>query len=356
MTSETANLRITNMMEMRTPAELTAKLPITAQSIRTVLDGRTAVQKVLHGHDDRLIVVVGPCSIHDPEAAMDYARRLVPLRDELGEQLEIVMRVYFEKPRTISGWKGLINDPGLDGTFCIDAGLEVARQLLLDVNQLGLPVGTEFLDASVPQYISDLVSWAAIGARTTESQIHREMASGLSCPVGFKNGTRGNVQIAIDAARSAAHPHHFMALAKNGRPAIAATSGNPDCHIILRGGGGTNYDATSIDAACRMAEQDGIRPHVMIDASHANSGKDPMKQPMVLEDIAGQMEAGDHRITGVMMESNIVAGRQDLGDGPLTYGQSITDGCLGWEDTVTMLRRLAQAVEIRRASPLRKAG
>ncbi|MCG7573902.1 3-deoxy-7-phosphoheptulonate synthase [Phaeobacter sp. CNT1-3] len=356
MTTQTANLRITDMMEMRTPDELTAKLPITAQAIRTVLDGRSAMQKVLHGHDDRLIVVVGPCSIHDPEAAMDYARRLAPLRAELGDQLEIVMRVYFEKPRTISGWKGLINDPGLDGTFCIDAGLEVARQLLLDINQLGLPVGTEFLDASVPQYISDLVSWAAIGARTTESQIHREMASGLSCPVGFKNGTRGNVQIAIDAARSAAHPHHFMALAKNGRPAIAATSGNPDCHIILRGGGGTNYDATSVDAACRMAEQDGIRPHVMIDASHANSGKDPMKQPMVLEDIAGQMEAGDTRITGVMIESNLVAGRQDLGDEPLTYGQSITDGCLGWDDTAFMLRRLAQAVETRRASPMRKAG
>jgi 3-deoxy-7-phosphoheptulonate synthase len=357
MTTQTENLRIADMMEMRAPDELAAKLPITAKSIRTVLDGRTAVQKILHGHDDRLIVVVGPCSIHDPEAAVDYAKKLQPLREELGDNLEIVMRVYFEKPRTISGWKGLINDPGLDGSFCIDAGLEVARQLLIDVNQMGLPVGTEFLDSAVPQYISDLVSWAAIGARTTESQIHREMASGLSCPVGFKNGTRGNVQIAIDAVRSAAHPHHFMALAKNGRAAIAATNGNPDCHIILRGGGGTNFDATSVDAACRMAEQDGIRPHVMIDASHANSGKDPLKQPAVLEDIAGQMEAGDRRITGVMIESNLVEGRQDLVKGQkLVYGQSITDGCLGWDDTEVMLRRLAQAVDTRRAMPMRKAG
>lgn len=357
MTTQTENLRIADMMEMRAPDELAAKLPITAQSIRTVLDGRSAIQKILHGQDDRLIVIVGPCSIHDPEAAVDYAKRLQPLREELGDKLEIVMRVYFEKPRTISGWKGLINDPGLDGSFCIDAGLEVARQLLLDINQMGLPVGTEFLDSAVPQYLSDLVSWAAIGARTTESQIHREMASGLSCPVGFKNGTRGNVQIAIDAVRSAAHPHHFMALAKNGRAAIAATNGNPDCHIILRGGGGTNYDATSIDTACRMAEADGIRPHVMVDASHANSGKDPMKQPAVLEDIAGQMETGESRITGVMIESNLVAGRQDLGKGKkLVYGQSITDGCLGWDDTEFMLRRLAQAVDTRRAMPVRKAG
>ena len=356
MTTQTENLRIADMMEMRAPDELAAKLPITAKSIRTVLDGRSAIQKVLHGQDDRLVVVVGPCSIHDPEAAVDYAKKLQPLREELGEHLEIVMRVYFEKPRTISGWKGLINDPGLDGSFCIDAGLEVSRQLLLDINQMGLPVGTEFLDSAVPQYLSDLVSWAAIGARTTESQIHREMASGLSCPVGFKNGTRGNVQIAIDAARSAAHPHHFMALSKNGRAAIAATSGNPDCHIILRGGGGTNYDATSVDAACRIAEKDGIRPHVMIDASHANSGKDPMKQPMVLEDIASQMETGERRITGVMIESNLVEGRQDLGKGKLVYGQSITDGCLGWDDTEAMLRRLAQAVDTRRAMPMRKAG
>jgi 3-deoxy-7-phosphoheptulonate synthase len=300
--------------------------------------------------------VVGPCSIHDTKAALEYAERLKPLRDELAGELEIVMRVYFEKPRTISGWKGLVNDPGLDGSFRINDGLEMARRLLLDINQMGLPVGTEFLDTAVPQYLSDLMAWAAIGARTTESQIHREMASGLSCPVGFKNGTRGNVQIAIDAVRSSAHPHHFMALAKNGRAAIAATSGNPDCHLILRGGGGTNYDAASVDAACQKAEQDGIRGHVMIDASHANSDKDPAKQPLVLQDVGDQLRAGEQRITGVMIESHLVAGRQDLGADPLTYGQSITDGCIGWEETVAELRKLANAVQARRAVPSQLAG
>lgn len=345
---QTENLRITNMQELISPEDLASQMPATPTASDTVLASRHAIQQVLHGRDDRVVAVVGPCSIHDPEAAMDYARRLAPLRARLSGQLEIVMRVYFEKPRTISGWKGLINDPGLDGSFRINQGLGLARQLCLDINALGLPVGTEFLDTAVPQYISDLVAWAAIGARTTESQIHREMASGLSCPVGFKNGTRGNVQIAVDAVRSAAHPHHFMALAKSGRAAIAATSGNPDCHVILRGGGGTNFDAASVDAACQLAEADGIRGHVMIDASHANSSKDPAKQPAVLADVAGQIAGGDNRITGVMVESHLVAGRQDLGKGALTYGQSITDGCLGWEDTVTALEHLAAAVTTRR--------
>ncbi|WP_282095842.1 3-deoxy-7-phosphoheptulonate synthase [Epibacterium ulvae] len=356
MPHETANLRITAMQELTSPETLIAELPASSVALETVVRSRTAIQNILQGQDDRLIVVVGPCSIHDPSAALDYARRLLPLKQELGDQLEIVMRVYFEKPRTIGGWKGLINDPGLDESFRINDGLKLARSLCEEINALGLPVGTEFLDASVPQYISDLVAWAAIGARTTESQIHREMASGLSCPVGFKNGTRGNVQIAIDAVRSAARPHHFMALSKTGRAAIAGTAGNPDCHIILRGGGGTNFDADSVDAACRIAEKDGIRGQVMIDASHANSGKDPEKQPEVLADVGGQMAAGDTRITGVMIESHLVAGNQKLGEDPLTYGQSITDGCIGWQDTVAELHKLAEAVSRRRVAQQRLAG
>lgn len=356
MTTQIENLRITDMQELISPDELAEKLPSNDLASKTVLDSRADIQNVLSGGDDRLIVVVGPCSIHDTKAALDYAERLKPLRDELAGELEVVMRVYFEKPRTISGWKGLVNDPKLDGSFRINEGLEMARKLLLDINQMGLPVGTEFLDTAVPQYLSDLMAWAAIGARTTESQIHREMASGLSCPVGFKNGTRGNVQIAIDAVRSSAHPHHFMALAKNGRAAIAATSGNPDCHIILRGGGGTNYDTGSVHAACQKAEQDGIRGHVMIDASHANSDKDPAKQPLVLADVSTQLRAGEQRITGVMIESHLVPGRQDLGKGELTYGQSVTDGCIGWEDTVAELRKLAEAVKLRRARPAQLAG
>ena len=353
--NETQDLRITEMQELTSPQALARLLPATDATLETVVDSRRAIQNVLHGRDDRVVAIVGPCSIHDPLAAMEYARRLAPLRAELKGQLEIVMRVYFEKPRTIGGWKGLINDPGLDESFRINDGLKLARQLCLDVNALGLPVGTEFLDAHVPQYIADLVAWAAIGARTTESQIHREMASGLSCPVGFKNGTRGNVQIAIDAVRSAARPHHFMALSPAGGAAIAGTAGNPDCHVILRGGGGTNYDADSVDATCRMAEKDGIRGHVMIDASHANSGKDPEKQPDVLADVGGQIAAGDSRITGVMIESHLVGGRQDLGP-DMTYGQSITDGCLAWDATEVELRKLAQAVETRRAALSRLAG
>ena len=356
MTAQTEDLRIRGMQELISPDELAGKLPVTDDAAQTVLDSRANIQKILHGADDRLIVVVGPCSIHDPEAAMEYANRLKPLRDALSDQLEIVMRVYFEKPRTIGGWKGLINDPGLDESYRINDGLEVARKLLLDVNALGLPVGTEFLDTAVPQYISDLVAWAAIGARTTESQIHREMASGLSCPVGFKNGTRGNVQIAVDATRSAARSHHFMALGKNGRAAIAATKGNPDCHVILRGGVEPNFDANSVNAACRIAERDGIRPQVMIDASHANSHKDPQKQPIVLADLSTQLHAGETRITGVMIESHLVEGRQDLSNKPLVYGQSVTDGCIGWDDTVTALHGLAQAVSARRLLPARLAG
>jgi 3-deoxy-7-phosphoheptulonate synthase len=311
--------------------------------------GRNAIHAILNGADDRLVVIVGPCSVHDPAAAVDYAERLVDLREQLSDRLEIVMRVYFEKPRTTVGWKGLINDPDLDGSFNINKGLRLARSVLSAVNNLGLPAGTEFLDMTTPQYIADLVAWAAIGARTTESQIHRELASGLSCPVGFKNGTDGNVRIAADAVRSASHPHHFMAVTKGGRSAIAATSGNEDCHIILRGGAKPNYDAASVEAASAELARTGAAPGIMIDTSHANSNKKPENQPLVVGDIARQLAGGEARIIGAMIESNLVAGRQDVVPGkPLTYGQSITDGCIDWKTTVSALNLLAEAVETRR--------
>ncbi|MGR3312341.1 3-deoxy-7-phosphoheptulonate synthase [Roseovarius indicus] len=356
MAITTQNTRITRMHELLSPATVRKRHPVSELAAQTVQDGREAIRAILDHRDDRIIAVVGPCSIHDPVAAVEYAGRLRSLRDELSGELEIVMRAYFEKPRTIGGWKGLINDPGIDGSFRINEGIETARTLLLQLAEMGLPVGTEFLDTTVPQYIADLVAWGAIGARTTESQIHREMASGLSCPVGFKNGTRGNVQIAIDAVRSAAQPHHFMGLTEEGQAAIVGTGGNSDCHVILRGGGGTNYDAGSVEVACSKIAKDGLRPQVMIDASHANSGKDPEKQPKVLQEIGAQVAAGDHRITGVMVESHLVGGAQKTGQGPLVYGQSITDGCLGWEKTETALHGLADAVRMRRGRLARKAG
>jgi len=347
----TDDLRISAIQELTTPIEVMRQHPRTDAATRTVISARHAFHNIQHGGDDRLAVVVGPCSIHDPLAALDYAKRLVALRETLGDRLEIIMRVYFEKPRTTVGWKGLINDPNLDGSFDIDHGLRVARNLLLDVNNLGLPAACEFLDMTTPQYIADLVSWAAIGARTTESQIHRELASGLSCPVGFKNGTDGNVRIALDAVKSSSQPHHFLAVTKSGRSAIATTTGNEDCHIILRGGKTTNFDAASVDTACKDAEKAGIAPVVMIDASHANSSKKPENQPAVLADIGAQVAAGDRRIIGVMIESNLVAGRQDLLPGQdLVYGQSITDGCIDWDTTVTALEALADAVTQRRAA------
>uniref|UniRef100_UPI003B52D897 3-deoxy-7-phosphoheptulonate synthase n=1 Tax=Roseovarius indicus TaxID=540747 RepID=UPI003B52D897 len=356
MAITTQNTRITRMHELLSPATVRKRHPVSGLAAQTVQDGREAIRAILDHRDDRIIAVVGPCSIHDPVAAVEYAGRLRSLRDELSGELEIVMRAYFEKPRTIGGWKGLINDPGIDGSFRINEGIETARTLLLQLAEMGLPVGTEFLDTTVPQYIADLVAWGAIGARTTESQIHREMASGLSCPVGFKNGTRGNVQIAIDAVRSAAQPHHFMGLTEEGQAAIVGTGGNDDCHVILRGGGGTNYDAGSVEVACSKIAKDGLRPQVMIDASHANSGKDPEKQPKVLQEIGAQVAAGDHRITGVMVESHLVGGAQKTGQGPLVYGQSITDGCLGWAETETALHGLADAVRMRRGRLARKAG
>ncbi|AER57465.1 3-deoxy-7-phosphoheptulonate synthase [Pseudoxanthomonas spadix] len=352
----TSDLRIRKIEPLTTPAELIEEFPCDEAVSATVSQARSALHRILHGRDDRLAVVIGPCSIHDPEAAIEYARRLRPLRDVLGGELEIIMRVYFEKPRTTVGWKGLINDPHLDGSFRINEGLALARGLLRDINALGLPAGCEYLDVISPQYISDLVAWGAIGARTTESQIHREMASGLSCPVGFKNGTSGDVKIAVDAVGAASHPHHFLAVTKDGQSAIASTTGNPDCHVILRGGKTPNFDAASVQAASEVLEKNGLTPRLMVDASHANSSKKPENQPAVIEDIATQLEAGQSRIMGVMVESHLVAGRQDLVQGqPLTYGQSITDGCLGWDASVAVLERLAAAVRARRLRAVSQA-
>jgi 3-deoxy-7-phosphoheptulonate synthase len=295
------------------------------------------------------MVVIGPCSIHDTKAAMEYAHKLVKERERFSGELEIVMRVYFEKPRTTVGWKGLINDPYMDNSFRINDGLRIARELLLNINELGLPAGTEYLDVISPQYIADLISWGAIGARTTESQVHRELASGLSCPVGFKNGTDGNVKIAVDAIKAASQPHHFLSVTKGGHSAIVSTNGNEDCHIILRGGKAPNYDAASVDAACIDIASNGLASRLMIDASHANSSKNPANQIPVCANIAAQIAAGDTRIVGVMIESNLVAGRQDLVAGKeLVYGQSVTDGCIAWDESIAVLEGLAEAVKQRR--------
>ena len=351
MNTRTDDLRIRDIRELITPEDLTREYACTDQASATVARAREALHRILHRRDDRLAVVIGPCSIHDTQAAMEYAARLREQRERLEGSLEIVMRVYFEKPRTTVGWKGLINDPDLDGSFRINHGLRVARGVLLDINNLGLPAGCEFLDMITPQYIADLVAWGAIGARTTESQVHRELASGLSCPVGFKNGTDGNVKIAVDAVQAASQPHHFLAVTKQGRSAIATTAGNSDCHVILRGGKVPNYDAQSVEAAWKTISAAGLSTCIMIDASHGNSSKRPENQPAVVDAIAAQIEAGDSRIGGVMVESHLVAGRQDLVPGtPLVYGQSITDGCIDWAASVQVLDRLAQAVERRRAA------
>ena len=355
MLSTTDDLRIKEIRELSTPDEVMREIPRTLTATRVVMAARNAIHAILNGTDDRLLVVVGPCSVHDPRAALDYAERLAVMREQLGDRIEIVMRVYFEKPRTTVGWKGLINDPDLDGSFNINKGLRLARSVLSAVNNLGLPAGTEFLDLTTPQYIADLVGWAAIGARTTESQIHRELASGLSCPVGFKNGTDGDVRIAADAVKSAAHPHHFMAVTKGGRSAIAATTGNQDCHIILRGGGRPNYDEASVASAATELARSGLSQRIMVDASHANSGKKPENQPLVIADVARQISGGERRLIGIMIESNLVAGRQDVLPGTaLTYGQSITDGCIDWATTVAALTLLADAVTARRHAQARE--
>ncbi|MEJ2575446.1 MAG: 3-deoxy-7-phosphoheptulonate synthase [Gammaproteobacteria bacterium] len=350
MQKQTDDLRIRAIKEVTPPLGIHAELPISELAAQTVSDARLDIHRILHGEDDRLLVVIGPCSVHDPEAARAYAKLLLPLRDELREDLLVVMRVYFEKPRTTVGWKGLINDPGLNGSFEINRGLRLARSLLLEINEMGLPAGTEFLDLITPQYVADLVSWGAIGARTTESQGHRELASGLSCPVGFKNGTDGTMQIAVDAMRAAARPHVFLSMTKEGRAAIFSTSGNEDTHVILRGGQRPNYDTESVNMAAEEMQKAGLAPKLMIDFSHANSRKNHQKQIAVGQDVAGQIKRADHRIIGAMIESHLVAGRQDVVQGKaLNFGQSITDACLGWEDSAPLLRTLAEAVRTRRA-------
>ena len=351
MSHNTDDLRIREIKELIPPSHVMRELPCNATAAETVFSARDALHRILHSMEDRLAVVIGPCSIHDTKAALEYADRLKPVRDRLRGELEIVMRVYFEKPRTTVGWKGLINDPGLDNSFDINRGVRVARELLLDINSKGVPAGCEYLDMITPQYIADLVSWGAIGARTTESQVHRELASGLSCPVGFKNGTDGNIKIALDAMKAASQPHHFLSVTKGGHSAIVSTAGNEDCHIILRGGKAPNYDAASVEASSQEMAKAGLAPRIMIDASHANSSKKPENQPAVIDDISRQVQAGDARIFGVMVESHLVGGRQDLIEGqPLVYGQSITDGCIDWDASVAVLERLAEAVRERRRS------
>jgi len=341
--------RIRDIMELAPPAHLLREFPASDVAVRTTYEARAAIHRVLHGADDRLLVVVGPCSIHDYDAAIDYATRLASLKRELGDQLIVVMRVYFEKPRTTVGWKGLINDPRLDDSFRINEGLRLARRILLEINELELPAGTEYLDMITPQYIADLIAWGAIGARTTESQVHRQLASGLSCPVGFKNGTDGDVKIAVDAVRAASAPHHFLSVTKGGHSAIVSTAGNEDCHIILRGGTSPNYDAASVDIVCTELGQAGLAARLMIDCSHANSQKQYERQLDVAHEVAAQVAGGDDRIVGAMVESHINPGRQDLIQGqPLAYGVSITDACIGWESTANLLRELAEAVSRRR--------
>jgi 3-deoxy-7-phosphoheptulonate synthase len=352
MNQPTDDLRIAGLKPLLPPAILMEELPVSPEAAATVASTRKAAEAVIRGDDPRLLVVVGPCSIHDPRAALEYADRLLSLRERLADELLLVMRVYFEKPRTTVGWKGLINDPDLDGSFAINKGLRLARKLLCDLADLGLPSGTELLDTITPQFIADLVAWGAIGARTTESQIHRELASGLSMPVGFKNSTEGDVQIAIDAVRAARGTHHFLSVTKQGISAIVATRGNEACHVILRGSGsGPNYEAEHVEAATRALAKVGLPERLMIDCSHGNSRKQAERQPAVASAIAAQIRGGSQGILGVMIESHLVAGRQDLVAGKaLTYGQSITDACLGWDETVPVLEELERAVRARRGT------
>jgi 3-deoxy-7-phosphoheptulonate synthase len=356
MSPSTDDLRIARLQMLSPPSQVIGEAPSSFMIDEMVEAARAAVHNILHGKDDRLVAVIGPCSIHDPKAALEYAGRLAAARRRHQGELEILMRVYFEKPRTTVGWKGLINDPGLDGGFRINDGLRLARRVLLDIAALGLPAACEFLDVTTPQYIADLVAWGAIGARTTESQIHREMASGLSCPVGFKNGTNGDVKIAVDAVLAALNPHHFLSVNKQGRAAIVSTIGNEDGHIVLRGGLNPNYDSASIAAAAADLAKAGLPQRLMVDASHANSGKRHENQPAVIADLCAQLAAGEDRIMGVMVESHLRAGRQDLVAGrDLTYGQSITDACIDWETSVAVLDDLAEAVRARRARARRRS-
>ena len=337
----TDDLRVKHIDELLPPIAHLYELPISEQASELVAQTRQQIANILHGKDNRLLVIIGPCSIHDPKAALEYAQRLLPLRQKYEKELLIVMRAYFEKPRTTVGWKGLINDPHLNGTHDINFGLRQARKLLLELNNLGMPASTEFLDMITPQYYADLIAWGAIGARTTESQVHRELASGLSCPVGFKNGTDGNLKIAIDALGAASHPHHFLSVTKAGHSAIVHTAGNRDCHVILRGGNGApNYSSEHVKSAAEQLTQAGLTPKLMVDCSHANSRKDFKRQMEVAQDIATQIQNGEQNIMGVMVESHLVEGRQN---DPIVYGQSITDACIGWDDTEKLLDLLAEA-------------
>lgn len=349
MKYQTDDLRILEMTEVSPPSQIHDEFPVSEQASACVYQAREDVHNALHGEDDRLAVVVGPCSIHDPVAARDYAQRLMEQRTQWEKDLIIVMRVYFEKPRTTVGWKGLINDPNLDNSFEINKGLRIARELLLDLNNMGMPAGTEYLDLISPQYVADLISWGAIGARTTESQVHRELSSGLSCPVGFKNATDGGLQVAVDAIGSATRPHHFLSVTKSGKSAIFSTAGNEDCHVILRGGKDTNYDAEHVQETCASLANAGLVERIMVDCSHANSSKKHEKQMEVGADLCKQLSNGERRIFGIMIESNIVAGRQNVVNGKAeTYGQSVTDACIDWESTVTLLEQFAYAVQARR--------
>ena len=345
----TDNTRITGLMEVSPPNEIITELPISADSSELVFKSRKEISDILHGRDDRLVVVVGPCSIHDPESALEYAKRLKSLEAKHSNQLKIVMRVYFEKPRTTIGWKGLINDPNLDNSYDVNLGLRKARKVLLDINNLGLPAGTEFLDMITPQYLADLISWGAIGARTTESQIHRELASGLSCPVGFKNSTNGSIQVAIDAIGSASNSHIFLSITKEGKSAIFNSSGNEDCHVILRGGSDTNYESSFVESTSKELEAAKKSKNVMIDMSHGNSKKQFKRQLIVNKDISDQISSGENRIFGVMIESHLEEGNQKIGPlEEIKYGQSITDACVGWNDTEIMINQLSTAIENKR--------
>ncbi len=349
MSTTTDDLRIRKTNQLISPEQLIGDVAVTDAAAETVANARQTIHRILAGEDDRLLVVVGPCSIHDPAAARDYGSRLRDAADKLAADVFVVMRVYFEKPRTTVGWKGLINDPDLNNTFQINKGLHLARQLLLDLAEMGLPAGTEYLDLISPQYYADLIAWGAIGARTTESQTHRELASGLSCPVGFKNATDGDIQVAVDAIKSASQPHHFLSVTKQGHSAIFQTAGNEDCHVILRGGRHPNYDMFSVDDTSVLLAKSGLPARIMIDASHANSRKIPARQIDVASDIATQVARGSRSIFGLMLESNLVEGRQDVVAGQaLTYGQSITDPCMSWPDTESILQELATAVRLRR--------
>lgn len=350
MFNQTDDVRINKIKELLPPIALLERFPSSEEATTSVFSGRQAISKIFNHQDDRLLVVIGPCSIHDPQAALEYGKRLVELRDKYKHTLEIVMRVYFEKPRTTVGWKGLINDPYMDNSFKLNDGLRIGRKLLLDLNNLGLPTAGEFLDMITPQYMGDFMCWGAIGARTTESQVHRELASGLSCPVGFKNGTDGTIKVAIDAIGAASASHHFLSVTKYGHSAIVETTGNKDCHIILRGGKTTNFDADSVKEVTQQLDKSGLNTKIMIDFSHANSSKKFENQMLVCRDVCQQISAGNEDIFGVMVESHLVEGRQDLVDGEAkTYGQSITDACIGWQDTEILLAELDQAVSARRA-------